>query len=168
MWGYWVRNNPNIKRIRYFFMLGISNEQTNQLIASCLQKTEKKLSEWPGLTFDMGTDEGHALLGSPNGATFAYFLIQHKAQLGAKTISKVTIIRPESDDNNDFVDASLVFHVVDAQAPPPDEETKGTENERDVEEKGREKNHKEAKYVVPVVERKDEHHVMVRVHEFRL
>jgi hypothetical protein len=60
--------------------------------------------------------------GSPNGAAFAYFLFQHKSQLGYKTISKITIVRPETDDPVDFADPSLVFHVVDADEPPEDEE----------------------------------------------
>lgn len=55
--------------------------------------------------------------GSPNGAAFAYFLMQHKAQLGDKTITKVTVIRPENEDPIDLVDPSLVFHV--ANVPPP-------------------------------------------------
>ncbi|KAH7406736.1 hypothetical protein DE146DRAFT_753290 [Phaeosphaeria sp. MPI-PUGE-AT-0046c] len=152
MWAYWIRDNPDIQNIRYFFMLGISNDQTNQLIASCLEKAGKKLSEWPGLIFDTSSDEGHALLGSQNGATFAYFLIQHKAELGYKTITKVTIIRPESDDDNDFVDASLVFHVGEAPEPPPDEE------ERKASEP------KQANYAVEVVE--EDVREILRVHEF--
>ncbi|KAL5115490.1 hypothetical protein ACEQ8H_006631 [Pleosporales sp. CAS-2024a] len=119
LWGYWARENPNVKNIRYFFMLGIANELTNQLIASCLQNAKKTLTEWPGLSFDTSTDEGHALLASPNGAVFAYFLLQHKAQLGPKTITRVTIIRPENDAYVDWVDASLVFHVADAADPGP-------------------------------------------------
>lgn len=59
--------------------------------------------------------------GSPNGAAFAYFLLQHKAQLGYKTINTITVVRPENDDDIDFVDASLVFHVADAPDPPLDE-----------------------------------------------
>ena len=59
--------------------------------------------------------------GSPNGAAFAYFLVQHKAQLGPKIITKITIIRPETDDENDFVDPSLVFQVGDAPQLVPDE-----------------------------------------------
>jgi hypothetical protein len=47
--------------------------------------------------------------------------MQHKAQLGHKTITKITVIRPETNDDNDFVDASLVFHVADAAEPPLDE-----------------------------------------------
>jgi hypothetical protein len=52
-----------VQNIRYFFMLGISNDQTNELIARCLKNAGKELKEWPGVTFDTATDEGHALLG---------------------------------------------------------------------------------------------------------
>jgi hypothetical protein len=44
------------------FMLGVSNDQTNQIIASCLKRVKKELKEWPGASFDTSTDEGHALL----------------------------------------------------------------------------------------------------------
>jgi hypothetical protein len=44
-------------------MLGISNDLTNQLIASCLKNAKKELKEWPGASFATDTDEGHALLG---------------------------------------------------------------------------------------------------------
>ncbi|EDU43710.1 conserved hypothetical protein [Pyrenophora tritici-repentis Pt-1C-BFP] len=120
IWGYWNRNNPDIKNIRYFFMVGISNDLMNELIASSLTNKKARLAKWPGTEFSTATDEGHALLGSPNGAAFAYFLMQHKAQLGQKTITKITVFRPDNDDDLDFVDASLVFHVEDGPEPPPD------------------------------------------------
>jgi hypothetical protein len=50
--------------------------------------------------------------------------MQHKAQLGHKTITKVTVVRPENEEDNEYVDPSLVFHVEDAPEPPPDEEVK--------------------------------------------
>jgi hypothetical protein len=51
-----------VKNIRYFFKLGISNESSNQIIASSLKKVKKELRERPGMSFDTSTDEGHALL----------------------------------------------------------------------------------------------------------
>ncbi|UPX16374.1 uncharacterized protein EKO05_0006781 [Ascochyta rabiei] len=27
LWGYWVRENPNVRNIRFFFMMGISNDE---------------------------------------------------------------------------------------------------------------------------------------------
>jgi len=101
-------------------MLGISNDKTNEIIARCLRNAGRELQEWPGVSFTTDSEEGHALLGSPNGATFAFFLMQHKAQLGHKTITRITVLRPETDDDNDFVDASLLFHVVNAPPPPAD------------------------------------------------
>ena len=47
--------------------------------------------------------------------------MQHKAQLGQKTITKITVFRPETDDDLSFVDASLCFHVADGPQPPPDD-----------------------------------------------
>ena len=49
--------------------------------------------------------------------------MQHKAQLGHKTISKVTVFRPETDDDLMFVDPSLVFHVEDVPESPRDQVT---------------------------------------------
>jgi hypothetical protein len=46
--------------------------------------------------------------------------MQHKAELGQKTIAKVTVFRPETDDDLGFIDASLCFHVEDGPQPPPD------------------------------------------------
>jgi hypothetical protein len=64
IWGFWNHYNPNVRNIRYFFMIGISNDLTNHLIASCLRNAKKQLSEWPGAEFSTATEEGHALLGN--------------------------------------------------------------------------------------------------------
>lgn len=39
-------------------------------------------------------DEFHAVLGSPNGAGAAFFLLTHKEALGIKTLNKVDIFVP--------------------------------------------------------------------------
>jgi hypothetical protein len=63
LWAYWVRDNPDVKNIRYLIMLGISNDETNQLIASALKNVGAKLGEWPGTEFGTEGVEGKALLG---------------------------------------------------------------------------------------------------------
>jgi hypothetical protein len=63
LWGFWNRDNDNVQNVRYFFMIGVSNDMTNNIIASCLRNAKKQLSEWPGTEFSTATDEGHALLG---------------------------------------------------------------------------------------------------------
>ncbi|KAH6644834.1 hypothetical protein C7974DRAFT_420258 [Boeremia exigua] len=115
LWAYWARANPDVTNIRFFFMLGISNDETNQLIARCLHNAGKELSEWPGVEFGADTEEGHALIGSPNGAAFAYFLLQRKGVLGRKRVERVTVFRAETEDEVMFVDPCLVFHVGDVK-----------------------------------------------------
>lgn len=114
-------------------MLGISNDETNALIATCLRNAGEELQAWPGVSFDTGTDEGHALLGSPNGAAFAYFLMQHKRELGMKTIQRITVFKAETEDDIALVDPYLVFHVADVKVGEGKEED-GTG--RDDEERG--------------------------------
>lgn len=125
LWGYWNKDNPDVRNVRFFFMMGISNDQTNALIATCLRNKKETLREWPGVGFDAESDEGRALLGSPNGAAFAYFLVQHKAELGRKRVGKVTVFRAETDDDLAFVDPHLVFHVEDGEEEGRDGEKFG-------------------------------------------
>lgn len=63
LWGYWSRNNPDVKNIRYFFVIGCVNRETNQLIALSLAGDGSKLSPWPGATFSTNSEMGQALLG---------------------------------------------------------------------------------------------------------
>ncbi|KAF2637896.1 hypothetical protein P280DRAFT_85746 [Massarina eburnea CBS 473.64] len=114
LWGYWVRDNANIKNIKYFWVEGVVNIDTNSIIATALKAAGKTLAVWPGTTFDMNTEAGKAILGSDNGASFAWFLIQRKAQLGNKWISKVTVFYSDEDFSGN--DPHLLFHVEDT--PP--------------------------------------------------
>lgn len=47
--------------------------------------------------------------------------MQHKAELGTKTVTKVTVFRAETDDDLAFVDANLLFHVEDVKDEEGDE-----------------------------------------------
>ncbi|KAF2832660.1 hypothetical protein CC86DRAFT_401412 [Ophiobolus disseminans] len=60
----------------------------------------------------MDTDEGKAILSSPNGAGVAYLLFTHKRQLGRKTMSKVTVFA--DDGKKQPRPPSLVYHVAGA------------------------------------------------------
>ena len=50
-------------------------------------------------------------IGTPNGLGVAYFLIQHKAELGRKTITKVDVFAHESTFKGR--DPCFVFHIED-------------------------------------------------------
>lgn len=45
-----------------------------------------------------------------------YFLIQHKAQLGAKFVYKITVFRGEDEDAN----MNLIFYVDSGEVPLPE------------------------------------------------
>lgn len=111
-------------------MMDIANEDTEQILARALKGVQKTIGVWPGVTFDTTTEAGNAilgewrvpncdclgkiiltsvLLGSANGAVFAWFLIQHKEQLGNKWIPKVTVFYNDAD--SEWNGAHLIFHV---------------------------------------------------------
>lgn len=48
---------------------------------------------WPGKKFVEGSKEFNMLLGSPVGMTLAYMILQHKAELGVKHMTDVTVPR---------------------------------------------------------------------------
>ncbi|KAJ4356279.1 uncharacterized protein N0V89_004310 [Didymosphaeria variabile] len=110
-WGYWNRDNSNLANINYFWMMEIANEDTEKIIARTLHGAEKRIRGWPGVTFDINSDAGKAILGSANGAVFAWFLIQHKEQLGNKWITKVTVFLDDSEIS--WKSAHLLFYVED-------------------------------------------------------
>jgi hypothetical protein len=62
-WGYWLRENSNVANIRYFWMMDIANEDTEEILARALSEANKKIRKWPGVTFDMDSDAGKAILG---------------------------------------------------------------------------------------------------------
>jgi hypothetical protein len=116
-WAFWNRAaKDNIQGIKYFFVTMIINPETNRHIRRALKalKPEKKEVEgWPGFDFDMESDEGKALLGSPVGRWAGYFLMQHKRQLGGnKYISKVRVFKEEKAGSLPY----LLFYV---QGPDP-------------------------------------------------
>jgi hypothetical protein len=117
-WAFWNRAAAgNIQNIKYFFITTIINTETNRHIRQALKtltppKTEAEL--WPGTEFDMNTDAGKALLGSPVGRWAGYFLMQHKRQLGGnKFISKVRLFKSEKP-------GSLAFFLFYVDGPRPE------------------------------------------------
>ena len=65
---------------------------------------------WPGLTFSIESDEGLALLGTPNGRGVAWLLKQHE-ELSGKRASKVTVW---CDVEKVPLKPSMLFHLENA------------------------------------------------------
>ncbi|KAF2812679.1 uncharacterized protein BDZ99DRAFT_354869, partial [Mytilinidion resinicola] len=79
----------DVKNLRYYFQLPVKNTPSQAAIARALEG--RPVSKWPGVTLSMDSEEGKALLGTPNGNSLGWFLINHKAQLGLKTVESVTV-----------------------------------------------------------------------------
>ena len=47
--------------------------------------------EWPGISFEVESEEGRAILGTPNGSGVAWMLGQHKGQFAGKRVERVTV-----------------------------------------------------------------------------
>jgi hypothetical protein len=73
-WGFWNRAHPggaNLDKINKFLVHDIANEDTLKLIKIALktykvpegQQRYTYLPKWPGLVFDIETDEGKAMFG---------------------------------------------------------------------------------------------------------
>jgi hypothetical protein len=69
-WGYWFRDNPNVKSLRVYGAQNIINTDTVLLATRALKELkdpkdpkEIKLQPWPGNVFDRSSDAGKALIG---------------------------------------------------------------------------------------------------------
>ncbi|KAK6434860.1 hypothetical protein LTR95_008958 [Oleoguttula sp. CCFEE 5521] len=77
--------------LKYFLFLNIENQQTWSTVVTVLGSN--KLTEWPGQTFDMNSDQGKALLATQIGNPLAWLLIQHKEAFGNQIVTKVQVFK---------------------------------------------------------------------------
>ncbi|RMZ69149.1 WD domain-containing [Pyrenophora seminiperda CCB06] len=124
MWGYWVQGNPHfahdIRSLRLYVGHEVINPETVALVWRALEIAGRtELEEWPGVSFFLGTAEYKALIGSPIGATAAHMLIGHKAELGLKWITKVTVIKNWVPPGGALTGKlHLFFHIEDVPEGP--------------------------------------------------
>lgn len=117
-WGHWIRDNPNVKNLRVYGAQNVVNDATSLLVSRAFQNYNvEALTPWPGQSFEATTDEGKAIIGSPIGGTIAHMLIRHKAELGIKHITKVTVVMrdyPKGGFGSKYKpDVHLFFHIED-------------------------------------------------------
>jgi hypothetical protein len=83
-WAFWKRahkNDAGLNNIQKFHVHDAVNEDTLRLVNMALRTYKVPdgdvrrtvLNRWPGLVLDITTDEGAAILGSPNGIAAGYF-----------------------------------------------------------------------------------------------
>ncbi|KAF1918759.1 hypothetical protein BDU57DRAFT_535821 [Ampelomyces quisqualis] len=99
------------KPIRYVIRSTITNNATRKVLWKILErKGLDGYTQWPGLLIEVDSEEGKAILGTPNGASTAYMLIQHKRELGNMQINKVTVFLGK-DGGGDGMCPSLCFWI---------------------------------------------------------
>jgi hypothetical protein len=109
--------------LRYVIRHDIENSDTNSIVHTILQSHFGSCSydtfntgcpyccaylAWPGLIFSIDSDEGLALLGTPNGRGVAWMLAQHEEVFGRKEAVEV---RVWCDMENQPLRPSLLFCV---------------------------------------------------------
>ena len=100
----------DVGSLAYVFRSHVTNDDTLAIASKALQGVDLQAARpWPGIDFDMGTEAGKALLGSPNGVAVAWMLIDRQTTFPGKTVSKVTVYV------DDVGDTSLLFHIGDLQ-----------------------------------------------------
>jgi len=122
----WAKFVKTPADLRYVLRISIENTETKAVVRHIMKDTLVNGGEQSFRTDD-NRDKVAALLGTPNGVGVAWLLIQHKRQLGNKTVEKVTVDCQDqftmSDDGT--IDPSLVFHIRDVVAPGAGSEEDG-------------------------------------------
>lgn len=79
--------------IKYAFRAHITLQSTFDIVTQALQRAgHQQVPDWDNrVKFTMDQDPGLGILGSVHGSGVAFFLLQHKAKLGLKKITEVTV-----------------------------------------------------------------------------
>lgn len=89
------KQKQRVTDIKYFIRLHVVNTQSKKI---ALEVAGNNIPFWPGVSYSMASDEGKIILGTPNGAGVAFFLYQHKPELGVRVPTKVTLFKTIGTD----------------------------------------------------------------------
>jgi hypothetical protein len=104
----WKSQASEDSELKYVLRYNVTNYTTNFVVEAINEANCCKTLPWPGVDYDVASEEGKALLGTPNGSSTAYMLIQHKQQLDHKTVDKITVFEHQRE-------LMLLFHIVDVE-----------------------------------------------------
>ncbi|KAJ5714584.1 uncharacterized protein N7483_011765 [Penicillium malachiteum] len=104
-------NDGDITNLNYFIRFSIANLDAGSVIGEVTGGATIGGYKTP-MKFNAGSDEFNALLGTPNGSGVAWFLINHKAQLGTKTLASISLFRSKDPLGGDPV-TNMAFEVID-------------------------------------------------------
>ncbi|GAQ06042.1 hypothetical protein ALT_3363 [Aspergillus lentulus] len=102
-----VRQVSNLKAVIHF---SIANTNTGNIIAQATGGQTISGYKNP-MVFKGGESNFNTLLRSPNGSGVAWLLINHKAQMGVKTIASISLFRSKEALDDDPV-TNMAFEIV--------------------------------------------------------
>ena len=103
-------HRSDIQDLRYIVQTEVDNYISTTIIDHAVQDPLEV-----GI-FEPGTEAHRAILGSPNGVGSVYLLMEHKKQLGRKTIGRI-IICCVTLDEEERGGPSMVFEIMDMPVP---------------------------------------------------
>jgi hypothetical protein len=104
--------HPNLPpATKYILRIHIMHEATCCILKRIVHvHSNGKCGVWPGITFDISSDEGNAILGTVHGAGVAWMLIQRKTGFSRKRIVRITVFRVDCE-GDEYAWPSLLFCI---------------------------------------------------------
>ncbi|KAL8970156.1 MAG: hypothetical protein Q9183_001652 [Haloplaca sp. 2 TL-2023] len=88
MWALYASISDNPAELRFIGRDNIINDDTRGIMNEVFANLEDEIPlVWPGVSFDIETDEAKALLAAPNGLATAYILADRARTLGRRKLS---------------------------------------------------------------------------------
>ncbi|KAK4546125.1 hypothetical protein LTR36_002262 [Oleoguttula mirabilis] len=113
--------NHDMKNLKYIFRYGCQNYDTSYVVDAIFdpdQANPDNVEQAPlwsqRKVYTLDTEQGKALLGTPNGNGIAWFLIQHRQQLGQKRVKSVSIFRENEREGVTYTGPCLLFEIEEA------------------------------------------------------
>ncbi|OAL49668.1 hypothetical protein IQ07DRAFT_654142 [Pyrenochaeta sp. DS3sAY3a] len=98
-----TRANSSAK-LNYILRYDVTNRQTDEVVDLIHFRNDTETVVWPGQVYAAHSEDGLALLGTPNSP--AYLLIQHKKGLGHRAVDKITVFKHETK-------LMMLFHITE-------------------------------------------------------
>jgi predicted Fe-S protein YdhL (DUF1289 family) len=113
-----VSNTQQLQGIKYIFQINIINGDTNNMIVTFQSGGLDKMNGYNDkFSLYPGDSTSESILGTPDGKGIAWFLAQHKAQLGAtRTITEIVVWNSvDNDDERDILGKipCMLFILID-------------------------------------------------------
>ncbi|KAK5677152.1 hypothetical protein LTS10_010341 [Elasticomyces elasticus] len=114
--------NSPINRLKYIYQRGIADADTIAVVDAITSLPDEGIIAWPGKYYSFTRDNepddlkkaiAHALLGTPQGASVAFMLLQHADDLGIKIPRGVRLFGTPTDRN-------MIFYLEDMTAASSD------------------------------------------------